>query len=131
MKLYRTTDRIPVKIGDAVFTISPLSRHQKQQIVNAARKTQSGVTIEDAMEMAALSMKFSIKGVSGILDNCGLPWSPKFDPDGHLSDESIDELFNINEDSPLAHAMIAATNGIHKMSKVEGVEIQEVSVEKK
>jgi hypothetical protein len=132
MKVYRSTDRIPVKIGDAVFTLAPLTRHQRQDIIASARKNESGVTIENAIEMAALSMKYAIKNVGGIVGVDGVPWVPKFDDKGFLSEESIDDLFNIiDEDLPLISAMIAMADNIPKMLKLKGVSIDEVVVEKK
>lgn len=130
MKVYKTSDKIPVKIGDIVVTISPLSRGQKQEILSLS-KNSSGILEENAFDMSALALKYSVKNIKGLKNLDGSDYNLKLDESGFVSDESIDDLFNIEENIKLIQVMGALTQGFNRISLISGVEIQGDSVEKK
>lgn len=101
IKLYRTTDRIPIKIGDAIFKVSPLTMEQKNEMQSFTTK-ESGVTIQDIFKKTKLLFKYSIKEVSGIEYATGGEYKLSFDDDGTLSDECVEEFLNMEEKAKLS-----------------------------
>lgn len=89
------TDRIPVRIGELTFWISPLSAGQKG-ILLAQGKMVSGEETEEAMRGAALVLKFSVKGVDGCKDATGGEYKCEFDPDGCLTDDCVSEILQLD-----------------------------------
>lgn len=95
IKIYRLTDRIPVKIGELTFWLSPLSMDQKAKI-EGNRKLVSGVEEENALEGARLAIKFSVKALDGVECANSEPYVLEFDPDGALTDECVSEIMNLD-----------------------------------
>ena len=131
MRIYKTTDKVNFKVGDAMFTIVPLSRLQKMDILSISSRKESGLAIDSGMEMTALSMKYSIKDVQGLKDGDGDEYKVLFDDQGYLTEQSVDDLFNIEEALPLMTAMASLTSGIGKLNSIQGVEIVGGGIEKK
>lgn len=98
MIIYRTSDRIPVKIGDVLTVwLSPLTVEQRARMFSTAVKMQAGAEQEDAIKAAAMSIKYSVKGIEGDLKNIdGSDYQLEFDPDGSLTDECAEELLQLD-----------------------------------
>lgn len=94
MVVYRITDRIPVKIGDATFWLAPLSSEQKSRIF-ALAITKSGTSIENAFKGAVLTMQFSLKKLEGVMTATGEPYELEFGEDGMLTEQCAEELCSL------------------------------------
>ena len=92
MRIYKTSDRIPVKIDDVEFKISPLTFEQKS-IISSCVKTVAGETVYDGSRAAFLGVKYAVKEVKGITHG-EEEFELEFD-DGVLSDECVNDLLNL------------------------------------
>ncbi len=99
-RLYRTSDRIPFKLGsDLTVTISPLSFAQKTELQSMMLEAMKDPM--RAVKGANLAIKMAVKKVEGIETIDGKPWEPTFDEQGNLSDESVSDLMNLEENPKL------------------------------
>lgn len=127
IKLYRTSDRIPIKIGDAIFRVSPLTKAQKISVQSMIMK-ENGDLIEDTYEKAALLFKYSIKGVEGVEYATGGNYVVEME-DGVLSDKCVDDLLNMEEKNKLAVVLWSFVDSIKSKAiapdgkPLKGVEI--------
>ncbi len=109
-KIYRTSDRIPIRIGDIVITVSPLSFDQKtelQTVMMSAAKDPM-----NAVRGARLAIKFAVKGVNGLEDMDGKPYKAETGEDGLLTDVCVDELLNMDETPKLIAACSQLIGGV-------------------
>ncbi len=131
-KVYRTSDRIRVKIGGLVFTISPLSFDQKSEIQALAI---SGDMVK-ALDSAKMAVKYAVKDVEGLEDSDG-PYKLELDDSG-ITEDSLDVLFNTEVQDNLAFTCLNLLKSIpkefinpHTGEKLEGVSIVKTSSRKK
>jgi hypothetical protein len=120
MVIYRLTDRIPCKIGELTFWLSPLSHEQKVNLLEC-KKMEGGQEVVDNVRRARLAMKYGIKEVEGVSCADGTPYRPDMDTDGTLSWAAVDE---ISELGSLTEIIQASTLMLGKFweVKIEGVE---------
>lgn len=134
MKIRKTTEKIPVKIGELVFKITPLSFEQKCEIQSML--ATGGTTA--VLKASKLAMKYSIKEISGIQNQDGSEYNVTFDDLG-LSDEVIDDLGNTEIGDSINYVCFSLLNGVPKQFEnpitkkpLEGVSfIDEGTLEKK
>jgi len=124
-KIYRTTDRISLKVDDLTITVSPLSIHQKTAVEELASNGGSS----SAIKAAVCAMKFAIKSVSGLEGPDGSPYQLEFDTDGTLADSVVDDLFNTKTSFKLMSICLNLINSIpdefydpNTGKRLEGVE---------
>jgi hypothetical protein len=103
MRIFRLSDRIPARIGEVTFWLSPLSYEQRIQLLSAKRM-EGGVEVDDNAMRARLAMKFAIKDVDGVTCADGSPYAPAKDADGTISLQAVDELASL----PIADKAVAA-----------------------
>lgn len=106
-KVYKTTDKINIKIDDIVITISPLSFEVKTQI-------QSEIVNGGALAMisaAKNSIKHSVKGIKGLENLDGTPYVLEFE-DNVLTDECVSDLLNIDQDSKISFVCTQLLQGV-------------------
>jgi len=92
--VYKTTDRIKVKIGDVIFKVAPLTREHKVEVLkcNINNKGDSLTLIE---EMTFKLVQFTIKEVvSGIQNLDGSNYKLEFE-NGILTDDCANDLMNL------------------------------------
>lgn len=128
MKIYKTTDQIPVKIEGLTFLLSPLSFEQKTEIQALAVSAD----FKESMRAAKLAVKYSVKDVQGIED-----FEVENDELG-LSEECLDNLFNLPQNETLAFACLNLIKSFpkefinpHTGEKLQGVDIVKVNSRKK
>jgi len=92
MKIYRTTDRISVKIDDVTIKLAPLTLLQKSEIQTYLAEASKGKG-QSGLQGAMLAVKYSLKDIKGVEDQDGNPYELKFDGDV-LADECVEELLN-------------------------------------
>lgn len=121
-KIYRLSDRIKLKVDDLVVTIGPLSIHQKSSVEGLA--SSAGV-----LKASLLAMKYGIEDISGLIDKDGLEYKLPLDENGNLTDEAIDDLFNMESSYKLVAIALNLINNIpnefidiNTGKKLEGVE---------
>ena len=108
-RIYRTSDKISVKIDDITLKISPLNFEQKCEI-----QTQllSGKPM-DIVRAARMALKFSVKEVAGIEEEDGSPYQLEFDND-ELSDHCIDDLLNLEQQEKISVLCTSLLHGVPK-----------------
>lgn len=120
-KVYRLSDRVNVKIDDVIVTISPLSIHQKTEIQSAMWKGRTEKNFEEATKGVMLSIKYAVKGISGLIDVSGKEYKIELQ-DGVVSDQSMDDIFNLGLTDKLSMVCAALVKGIPSDFNIEGVE---------
>lgn len=136
MRVHTSADLIAVKIDDesnkdrpVIIKFRPLTYQQRKEVLSKVVQA-GGNLIEDKMEMCRLAVRYSVKSVSG-LETASGDYSIEMDPDGFLSDKSLDDIMNIPDISiPLMQGAIQiATNGPFRALLDEtGEALQGVSV---
>lgn len=112
MKIYRVTDRIPVKIGDVEFKISPLSFIQRQEIQAKIIEAENGVPM-GLMEAARLAVKYAVKDLTGVTDSEGAEYTLEFE-NGVLTDNCVDDLLNSDDSQRLQLLCTTLIQGVPK-----------------
>lgn len=125
MIVYRTTDRIPVKIGDVTIWICPLSAGQYAEVVSLT-KYKGGREIPDPGAMAILTLRYCVKSVDGLGDvkyADGTDFLLEFDESGNLTEDSLSVLIQVlGSDKLTLLASQVAVKGIGD-HKIPGVKI--------
>jgi hypothetical protein len=126
-KIYRTTDRISVKIDDIVVKISPLTYDQKAEIQTHMLGFTRG-DIREATKGVVLALKYGLKHISGVENSDGASYELSFE-DNMLTDECVTDLMNIPVGEKLTLICSALLAGVpeqfkdNKGNALAGVEI--------
>lgn len=128
LKVYRSTSRIPVKIGDALFKLSPFTQEQKIELMQCI-SMDGGTRVENLAKMSFMACKFAIKEVSGIVNEDDSEFKLEFDEKG-VSTESLNTLLTLELSQELLTTCQTFIQGIPKeilnpttKKKFENVEI--------
>lgn len=124
-KIYRVTDRIPVKVDDIVVTISPLTIQQKSEVEAIGASGGSAALLNASLK----ALKYAIKDISGLENADGSGYKLEFDPDGSLSDACLDDIYNIQQSLKLITISLNLVNNIPDefYDPVTGVPLEGVS----
>ena len=117
----RTKDKIPVKIGELEFLISPLNVEQKLKLAGMV-KMDKGEEKPDSIGIALSTIKFGVKGLKGAVNLDGSEYKLEFDASGVLTDDCVSDISNIPGNDKLVQSCIAIGNGQLDV-KLDGVEI--------
>ncbi len=112
-RIYKRSDRITVKIDTITVKLAPLSVDQKTEIQQAMLIGRAKSDMKEATKGIVLALKYAIKGVDGLEDSDGNPYKLKFEDD-ILSQESIDDLLNLEIAGKLSMVCAGMMNGIPK-----------------
>jgi len=112
-RIYKRSDRIPVKIDDITVRLSPLSVSEKTEIQQAMLNGRAKSDLKELTRGISLAIKYSVKSVDGVVDSDGNPYKLEFDGDG-LSQDSIDELMNMELTKKLSMVCAAMVSGVPK-----------------
>ncbi len=112
IKVYKKTDRIKVNIDGLTFSIAPLTLKQKKEIQSHLYKASVENDLVSAQDASVMSLKYSVKNVKGLYDLNEEEYQLQFDENGNLSDESIDDLLNIEQNTKLAVVWNSLVNGV-------------------
>jgi hypothetical protein len=137
-RIYKRTDRITVRIDDVTLKLAPLSLAQKTEIQDAMFRGQTKGDLKEMTRGIALSIKYAVKGIQGVVDGDGIPYKLE-EENGELTTECVDELLNLDLTAKLSRVCVAMVNGVptrftdDKNIPLEGVEVvsNSESVEKK
>lgn len=128
MKLYKSTDKILVKINDLQLSISPLTLAQKQEVMSLFSKFYSDKDVNHLLHATRLCCKYGIKNITGLQNADDSEYILNFDEQG-LSDEDIENLMNSEISNQLSAVVTSFVNGIpakivdEKGNQLEGVEV--------
>ena len=114
--IYETSDRINVKVGGVDVTIRPLTRKQKADVL-------AQIVNGEYLEATALAMKYAITDVAGLEKSDGSKYQLK-SQDDNLTDDTVDNLLNMEISTDLGQLCIKLANGVPK-------DIAEVKIKKK
>lgn len=112
--IYRLSDRLKYQVKDIIVTISPIAFAAKSEIQKLlVQSTQTGdVTLIN--EAVLKMMKYCIKDIEGVTLMCGSPYVITLDSDGRISDQSVEDLLNMEHSTELASIcahMVRGTGG--------------------
>lgn len=119
--VYRTSDRIKIKVGGLVFKISPLNKFQKEKIQT--------LSLQDKLiQSATEAIKCAVKSVYGLKDANGEEYQVELDDNKELTEDCVDDLMNLEIGPQLATVCASLLSGIPKEfvdpytgKKLEGV----------
>jgi len=131
MYLFTTDDRIPVKIGDVTFWISPLTNDTRADISTAV-SLSSGKKRLDVKKLYSLYIKYAVKRIDGVKLPRGGVYKVKKDKKGNLTETCLKEVLNLSCAPMLAQAALSLFSEIKPLD-IEGVvvDIEETIPEKK
>ena len=120
-RIYKMTDRIPVKVKSLHIEISPLSFDQKATC-------QSLIMSGNHMKAAVYAIKCSLKSIKGVENEDGSAYELDIE-NNELSNDCIDELLNLSESPEIQYVAMTLLSGIPKQfidpttgKPMEGVE---------
>lgn len=87
--------RFDIKELEVGFILSPLTARQKSEVM-ASLTLNAGEGKRNSWDMVQTAIKYSLKGLVGFADSAGQELKLTFDPDGSLSDESMDIVTNLS-----------------------------------
>ena len=126
--VYRTTDRITIKIQDVEFKIAPLPYAEKIKIKSSLAR-HGGANIEDISKTSIDVIRYSVKEVKGLMYADGSELKLELDESGNLTDESVNELMNIEMSENLVGSVIQLMNKItNKIVDENGEEIKGIKI---
>lgn len=133
VKIYRTTDKITIKIDSIVFKVSPLSFEQKSIIQSSLIGGDTMAIVKAAKD----AIKYAVKDISGVQNMDGSAYELEFDGEV-LSDSCVDDLLNIDQHDKLSLVCTTLLNGIPKEfsdpqtgEKIKGITIERSASRKK
>lgn len=91
MKIYRLSDRVPLRVKGLTFWLAPLSYEQTKELRSLVKMT-AGAEKLDPMVLASMSVRMSLKDVEGLENHDGTPYVLEFGPDGLMTQECFDEI---------------------------------------
>lgn len=109
-RIYRTTDRIPVKVDGIKIYLSPLSHEQKAEVQSHMIGFAKG-DVKAASRGVVLSLKYSIKGIEGLKTADGEAYSLEFE-NGVLTDDCVSDLLNADFNEKLAVMCSSLLHGV-------------------
>lgn len=132
-KIYKTSDRIKVKIDDISIKIAPLSYETKCEIqANLINGDTLGI-----VKAAKLSIQHGVKEIEGVENADGSAYELQFE-NGALTEECVDDLLNIDQDNKLSFVCTKLLEGIPTSfvdpqtgKKIEGISIEKPAVSRK
>lgn len=110
MKIYRTTDRIEVKIDTVSIFVSPLSYKSKMEMQDLMLKASSG-DMSSAMQAVIMALKVSIKDIKGLSLPDGSDYTLSFIGD-ELTQDCIDDLLNLSISNKISSVCTSLLAGI-------------------
>lgn len=129
MKILRCDEAVPVRIGEVEFLISPLSYEQRMRVLD--HSVQSGGKVnEHSIKASQEALRYSLRAVRGVTYHDGSPLELKFNDNGGLTDESLNEVFQLTQRNELTLVVTQWVHGTFGETDVPGVEIDFSKVER-
>lgn len=132
VKIYRLSDRIPVKIGDVTFKLGSMTAAQKADLAECYT-TVNGETVVDHTQAAIKVMKYTVKDIDGVeYATGGGEYKLSFvnGCQAELTDDCVSELMGMEVRNDLIFACTQFAEGVPKQimdprtgKKLKGVEM--------
>lgn len=110
-KVFKCSDRLPIKIDDIEVKISPLTFQQRSELNGIISQATKTLDFGKAAEATFMAVKFSLKEISGVENYDGTPYELKFE-NGILTDESVNDILNLELSPKLGAVSVALINGV-------------------
>lgn len=136
-KIYKRTDRVKLKIDNIEVVIAPLSVQQKAEVqakmIQGIHEQSQGKHVEShksQQDGVILLLKHGLKSIHGIKNHDDSEYKLVMEND-MVSDESIDDIFNLEMHVKLVNVLSSLVKGIPAVftdvngNKIEGVEFVE------
>ena len=91
--VYEADTLVEAKIGDISFYLKPLTYEEKAKI-SSLQSMKSGEVDDNQMRATFFAIKYSMRNCKGLIKTDGSEYKFKFDPDGYISNESVDTIIN-------------------------------------
>lgn len=126
MRILRLKDRLSLKVLDTEFIISPLTKQQQSKIQEYI-KFKNGEAEVDPIMTSLLTVKYSVKGLSGVKTFDDQEYQLEFadEKKTELTDECAEDLLNLECKNELIMAISAIRSG--KYDKVVGADGKELT----
>lgn len=129
-KIYKMSDRIPVKFGDVVVYFGILNKDQKAHI-NSCTEIIDGMREVNVTDATWYSVKYGVKSIKGVEYASGGEFELQFEEDKmSLTDDCVNELLTMDIRDNLYVAALQFKNGppdkvVHPITRKElkGVKI--------
>lgn len=128
MRIFKSTDRVKIKIDDVTITVTPFTYEQKIEVQSIMLQAAEGNIIK-GIEGAKLALKYSLKEIEGVELMDGSSYELELE-NGVLTDECVEELLNSEITTKLTLISIALLTGIKSEfldpqtgKKLEGVSL--------
>lgn len=92
MKIFKTTDRLKVKIDGVTVYLAPLNFEQKSEVQGLMVKASKGDT-QSGLAGARLAVKYSLKKVDGVEDFDGNKYELELE-DNVITDDCLQDIIN-------------------------------------
>ena len=128
-KIYKTTDRIKLKIGGVTVSVAPLTFNQKNEIQLVMYDAAKNKDTMGILKAAFLCVKYAVKHIEGVEQADGSPYKLESE-NGSLTDDSVNDLFSLEESDNLSMVCINLLQSrydnfinIETKEKLAGVEV--------
>ena len=111
IKIYKTSDLLPVKIHDVEFKISPLTFEHRSAIQGILSEAAKNNDMAKMAEASFFAIKYAVKEIKGIESWDGSPFELEI-KDKVLTDECVNDLLNLEIFPELAKVSSALINGV-------------------
>lgn len=123
-KIYKTTDRIAIKIDDVTIKVAPLSLSQKADVTALMMQGQKDADYLKLNQAVLKAVSYSLKSVEGLKDSNDEDYKIKFDEQGFVSEDSLNDLSNCAVAEKILKVSSQLINGVPSDFKIEGVEVK-------
>lgn len=108
--IHRVKDRIPLKISDLTFFVSPLKYSQKCEVQALMDKAVRDGDMKAAQDAAFKVVQFAVKEVQGLVNSDGTTYVLEMNGD-MLSEVAVDDLMNMQQSTKIAQACASLIDG--------------------
>ena len=127
--IYKLSDRLKFKLHDTEVTISPMTLAIKSEMQKLIVQCQDTGDVSLLNEAMLLGIKNCVKGLTGLTNMDGSKYELSFDDDGLLSDESVEDLTNMEHSGDLGVICASMVRGTPtKLVDAKGKELSGVKL---
>jgi hypothetical protein len=111
-QLISVDETIQINIDDITIHVSPLTYKEKISLQSCLNRAVLG-DLDQAMEGAAMCIKYAVKNIDGVKDRKGYKFKLEFEDNGrYLKDSCVDNLLNLPQNGKIVTICSALINGV-------------------
>lgn len=126
IKIVRVSDVLPVEIDGVTFFVAPISSEKKAELLQSIEE-KGGLTKLNTVSYMKTLLKWSLKRIDGLSDLYDNPYELRFDPDGGVSDECLEELMQLTQTGDAMATMANFAMNLKIDPDRDSVKVQNVS----